>query len=159
MTSESFRELILIQGWIHAHSPDLPLRFTPPVVSRLQMATRASQLLRPRPHLILDVFPPIPGLVSDQAANPVALTPPQHAATSPPLTRLAVLFSPSRPGLLCLVPSLTCFSSILPTQQGYCCCSVTTLCQTLQPQGLQHVRLLCPALFPGVCSDSCLLSW
>ena len=82
-----------------------------------------------------------------------------HLSPSHPLSRLAVLFSPSRPGLLCLVPSLTCFSSILPTRQGYCCCSVTTLCQTLQPQGLQHVRLLCPPLFPGVCSDSCLLSW
>ena len=27
------------------------------------------------------------------------------------------------------------------------------------PQGLQHTRLLCPPLSPGVCSNSSLLSW
>ena len=27
-----------------------------------------------------------------------------------------------------------------------------------QPHGLQHVRLPCPSLFPGVCSNSCPLS-
>ena len=30
---------------------------------------------------------------------------------------------------------------------------------SLWHQGLQHVRLLYPPLFPGVCSDSCQLSW
>ena len=29
----------------------------------------------------------------------------------------------------------------------------------LQPHGLQHTRLPCPPLFPGVCSYSCPLSW
>ena len=29
---------------------------------------------------------------------------------------------------------------------------------SLQPHGLQHARLLCPPLFPEVCSDSCPLS-
>ena len=29
----------------------------------------------------------------------------------------------------------------------------------LQPKGLQHVRLPHPSLFPGVCSNSCPLSW
>ena len=29
---------------------------------------------------------------------------------------------------------------------------------TLRPHGLQHSRLLCPSLSPGVCSDSCLLT-
>ena len=28
----------------------------------------------------------------------------------------------------------------------------------LQPHGLQHARLPCPSLFPGVCSNSCPLS-
>ena len=28
-----------------------------------------------------------------------------------------------------------------------------------QPRGLQHTRLLCPSLSPGVCSDLCSLSW
>ena len=40
----------------------------------------------------------------------------------------------------------------------FCCCSVTKLCPTLQPHGLQHARLPCPSLSPGVCSDSCPLS-
>ena len=30
---------------------------------------------------------------------------------------------------------------------------------SLQPQGLQHARLSCLALYPGICSDSCPLSW
>ena len=30
---------------------------------------------------------------------------------------------------------------------------------SLQPHGLQHARLPCPSLSPGVCSNSCPLSW
>ena len=30
---------------------------------------------------------------------------------------------------------------------------------SLWHQGLQHIRLPCPSLSPGVCSNSCLLSW
>ena len=30
---------------------------------------------------------------------------------------------------------------------------------SLWPCGLQHARLLCPSLSPGVCSNSCPLSW
>ena len=37
-------------------------------------------------------------------------------------------------------------------------CSVAKSCLTLWPYGLQHARLLCPSLSPGVCSDSCPLS-
>ena len=44
-----------------------------------------------------------------------------------------------------------------------CCYSVAqlclTLCDSLQPHGLQHARLPCPSLSPGVCSNSCPLSW
>ena len=32
-------------------------------------------------------------------------------------------------------------------------------CSTLWHPWTQHTRLLCPSLSPGVCSDSCLLSW
>ena len=39
-----------------------------------------------------------------------------------------------------------------------CCSSVHNSCLTLQPHGLQHARLACPSLSPGVCSDSCPLS-
>ena len=30
---------------------------------------------------------------------------------------------------------------------------------SLRPRGLQHTRLPCPSLSPGVCSDLCPLSW
>ena len=43
-------------------------------------------------------------------------------------------------------------------KQSYSC-SVTQLCLTLQPHGLQHTRLLCPSPSSRVCSDSCPLSW
>ena len=36
-----------------------------------------------------------------------------------------------------------------------CCCSITQL----QPHGLQQARLPCPSPTPGVCSNSCPLSW
>ena len=35
-------------------------------------------------------------------------------------------------------------------------CSVVS--DSLWPHGLKHTRLLCPSLFPGVCSNSCPLS-
>ena len=38
------------------------------------------------------------------------------------------------------------------------CYSVAQSCPTLKPHGLQHVRLPCPSLSPGVCSDSYPLS-
>ena len=36
-----------------------------------------------------------------------------------------------------------------------CCSSVTQLCWTLWPHGLQHARLPCPSPSSGVCSNSC----
>ena len=39
------------------------------------------------------------------------------------------------------------------------CCSFTQSCPTQHPYGLQHARLPCPSLSPGVCSNSCPLSW
>ena len=41
----------------------------------------------------------------------------------------------------------------------YYSCSVAKSCPTLWPHGLQHDRLPCPSLSPGVCSNSCPLSW
>ena len=41
----------------------------------------------------------------------------------------------------------------------YCCCSVTKSCLTLWSHGWQHTRLPCPSPSPGVCSNSCPLSW
>ena len=39
------------------------------------------------------------------------------------------------------------------------CCSITKSCLTLRPRELQHTRLPCPSLSPGVCANSCPLSW
>ena len=39
-----------------------------------------------------------------------------------------------------------------------CCCSVVQSYLTLWSHGLQHNRLPCPSLSPGVCSNSCPLS-
>ena len=36
-------------------------------------------------------------------------------------------------------------------------CSVAKSCLSLRPHGLQHTRLPCPSLSPGVCFNSCLL--
>ena len=37
--------------------------------------------------------------------------------------------------------------------------SHSVMSNSLQPHGLQHTRLLCPSPSPGVCSNSCPLSW
>ena len=39
------------------------------------------------------------------------------------------------------------------------CYSITQLCPTLRPHGLQHTMLPCPSLSPWVCWNSCPLSW
>ena len=42
---------------------------------------------------------------------------------------------------------------------GLCYCSVTKTCLVLcRPHGLQHTRLPCPSVSPGVCANSCPLS-
>ena len=38
------------------------------------------------------------------------------------------------------------------------CCSAAKSCLTLRPPGLQHARLPCPSLSPGVCRNSCASS-
>ena len=38
-----------------------------------------------------------------------------------------------------------------------CCCSIVS--EFLWPHGLHHIRLPCPSLTPGACSNSCPLSW
>ena len=47
-------------------------------------------------------------------------------------------------------------SSIYPFSQFS---SLSQLCPTLQPHGLQHARLPCPSPTPGDCSNSCPLGW
>ena len=43
--------------------------------------------------------------------------------------------------------------------QRICQFSHSVVSDSLQPHGLQHARLPCPSLSPGVCSNSCPLSW
>ena len=42
---------------------------------------------------------------------------------------------------------------------GLCCVSCSVVFGSLQPHGLRHARLPCPSPSPGVCSNSCPLSW
>ena len=49
--------------------------------------------------------------------------------------------------------------TILQYMNTFSVSSVTQLCPTLQPHGLQHTMLLCPSPTPGACSNSCSLSW
>ena len=46
---------------------------------------------------------------------------------------------------------------LFPFLTQHCCWSVTRSCLTLQSHRLQHTRLLCPSLSPGVCPSSCSL--
>ena len=47
------------------------------------------------------------------------------------------------------------------SQAGSCCCYCCSAAQfdSLWPYGLQHSRLPCHSLSPGICSNSCPLSW
>ena len=48
------------------------------------------------------------------------------------------------------------------TPGSICCCSLLFSCSvvsdSLKPHGLQHTRLPCPSLSPGICSNSCPLN-
>ena len=46
-----------------------------------------------------------------------------------------------------------------PETNLYCCCSVHSVMFNSASQWLQHTRLPCPSLSPGVCSNSYPLSW
>ena len=55
-------------------------------------------------------------------------------------------------------------SSLRTAPQGFlshssCVRAVSAVVLALQPPGLQYARLPCPSPCPGVCSDSCPLSW
>ena len=54
----------------------------------------------------------------------------------------------------CVIP----YAAYVLLLTHFCCCSVAQSYLTLQPHGLQHARLPCPSLSPGVCSNSCPLS-
>ena len=66
--------------------------------------------------------------------------------------------------LLFLLKDLVNLAAFLPKANKQSLCTWWLLlfslksCQT-QPHGLQHTRLPCPSLYPGVCSNSHPLSW
>ena len=64
-------------------------------------------------------------------------------------SQIAVIVSP---GLRNLNLEKTCFLVVVFVQSLSCV-------DSLQPHGLQHTRLPCPSLSPGVCSNSCPLNW
>ena len=49
--------------------------------------------------------------------------------------------------------------TVSTTSKQYQFSSVAYQSNSLWPHGLQHARLPCPSTTPGVCSDSCPLSW
>ena len=53
------------------------------------------------------------------------------------------------------------YVEIFISRVPFYCCSVARSCLTLceQPHVLQHARFPCLSLSPGVCSNSCPLSW
>ena len=61
------------------------------------------------------------------------------------------------PGVELLYHMIAQFFSFLRNLHAHSC-SVAKSCLTLQLHGLRRARLLCPPLFPRVCSDSCPLS-
>ena len=61
------------------------------------------------------------------------------------------------PGVELLDHLIAQFFSFLRNLHAHSCCSVAKLYLTLRLHGLQCARLLCPPLFPRVCSYSCPL--
>ena len=57
-----------------------------------------------------------------------------------------------------LLISSTVYRISVRAAQADCCCSVSMVYLTLRPLGLQHTRLPCPPLSPGVCSNSSSLA-
>ena len=52
-------------------------------------------------------------------------------------------------------PSLLTRSWIISSVQYSC----SVVSNSLRPHGLQHIRLPCSSVSPGVCSNACALSW
>ena len=59
----------------------------------------------------------------------------------------------------CKNPCLTFYSAILFITMFSLSFGHSVVSNSLQPHGLQHVRLPCPSLSHRICSDSCSLSW
>ena len=51
-----------------------------------------------------------------------------------------------------------CLSASVNPKCSYLLLSDEVMSESLQSHGLQHARIPCPSLSPGVCSDSCPLS-
>ena len=80
------------------------------------------------------------------------LSPSRAAASS-----VATTVSPNSGLAACCSKVKTLETSV--GRSGCCCCPVPKSCPTLYDPWLQHTRLPCPLLSPGICSDSGPLSW
>ena len=80
---------------------------------------------------------------------------------SPPCTRQFEIYTRLTLVALCIIDHTRKLFSYLSLPTTTCGCYLVTKSwpsDSLMPHGLQHTRLPCPSLSPGVCSNSCLLS-
>ena len=78
----------------------------------------------------------------------------ETASTSPFLQRHHHLYHPG----VCKEMEVCSFMSLEFKQICPLPCFSAVVSSSLQMHGLQHARLPCPSLYPGVCSNFCLLS-
>ena len=90
-------------------------------------------------------------MIAQDPLQIIAVTAPKHLLISW-LQALSTIFG----SLLRLPLPCIAFLHLPPQVKG--CCSVLQWCPTLQCHELQHTRIPCPSLFPGVCSSSCPLN-
>ena len=109
-----------------------------------------------------------PFLTSPQPVHQqfLSLLPPNTAPVWPHLPSSLATHQPHH-HYFCLMSNLLQFAPPSPFSKQqpkgsfflwYCCCCSVAMSDSSRPQGLQHTRLPCPSLCPGVCSNSCLLS-
>ena len=90
-------------------------------------------------------------MIAQDPLQIIAVIAPKHLLISW-LQALSTIFG----SLLRLPLPCIAFLHLPPQVKG--CCSVLQWCPTLQCHELQHTRIPCPSLFPGVCSSSCPLN-
>ena len=146
----------LLSSWKPINSPSIPDGCCYSVSKWCQTQPHGLQHARPpRPSPTPGVHPNHVHWVSDaiQSSHPVSSPSPLPSIF--PSIRVF-----SNESAFCISwPKYWSFSfSISPCNESVqFSCSIMS--DSLWPHGLQHARLTCPLLSPGVCSNSCPLSW